>query len=140
MTADTKAESVAEKLEDALEEALFELEAHDSAYAWALKKVLAERRTQQERIKGLEWQPIESAPLDGTPVDLWCHANFVSGGPGRVSDCWFYENKWWRYDDVRGDAYCRAEVHNATHWMATPKAPLTASLPQDSTEHDKGER
>jgi hypothetical protein len=71
-----------------------------------------------------EWQDIETAPRDGTSVDLWVSAppQMISTGAGRVTDCWFFSGKWWRYDG-QGDEYCRSEVANATHWMPLPEHP-----------------
>lgn len=68
------------------------------------------------------WRPIDSAPRDGTKVDLWCRAPGISAGPGRVPDCWYSVGKWWCYDDY-GDDQCRSEVHNATHFMPLPEPP-----------------
>jgi hypothetical protein len=87
--------------------------------ATALKFLLKER----------EWQGIETAPKDGTPVDLWCRAPGLSAGPGRVSDCWFAGGFWWRYDDTSaGDDQCRARVHNVTHWRPLPSPPKSQEV------------
>ena len=64
------------------------------------------------------WEPIETAPKDGTPVDLWCQGQFRSG---RETDCWFSDGKWWQYNDLGQD--CRDEVDNATHWRPVPEPP-----------------
>lgn len=69
------------------------------------------------------WRSMDSAPKDGTPVDLWCRAPGLSAGPGRVPDCWYSNGKWWRYDEQYGDDQCRSRVHNATAWMPLPSAP-----------------
>jgi hypothetical protein len=70
------------------------------------------------------WQSMETAPQDGTPVDLWCRSpGLASGSYGRVPDCWFSAGKWWRNDELHGDDMCRSEVHNATHWMFRPRSP-----------------
>lgn len=80
----------------------------------ALRRVEAETRE--------EWRPIDTAPKDGTPVDLWCQPTGISTGPGRVTDCWFSGGNWWQYDE-HGDDQCRSGVHNATHWMPLPPPP-----------------
>lgn len=72
------------------------------------------------------WEPMITAPKDGTPVDLWCTPKGLSTGSyGRTPDCWFSEGKWWKYDEVWGDDGNRREVHNATHWMLRPQPPRT---------------
>lgn len=71
------------------------------------------------------WRDMSDAPKDGTVVDLWCQAPGLSAGPVRVTDCWFSDGKWWRYDE-HGDDQLRSRVHNATHWMPRPASPFTA--------------
>lgn len=77
----------------------------------------------QPRDAGEGWRSMDSAPKDGTPVDLWCRAPGLSAGPGRVTDCWNFEGKWWRYDEQYGDDQCRSRVHNASQWRPLPAAP-----------------
>lgn len=72
--------------------------------------------------RGEGWRPIETAPKDGTKVDLWCRAPGLSAGSGRVPDCWFSAGRWWAYDE-HGDDQCRSQVHNATHWRPLPPPP-----------------
>jgi GTP:adenosylcobinamide-phosphate guanylyltransferase len=79
------------------------------------------------------WQPIETAPKDGSKVDLWVTipARQVTGcGYNRVPDCWFSDGKWWIYDETKyasNAANCRSEVWNVSHWMPIPAAPLPAT-------------
>lgn len=83
------------------------------------------------RSAGPQWQPIESAPKDGTVIDLWCRAPGLSAGPARVPDCWYSDGRWWRYDNEHGDDQCRSRVHNATHWMPLPAPPAPPEAPGD---------
>jgi len=41
----------------------------------------------------MEWKPIDSAPKDGTKVDLWILHEF-SGSSFRVPDCYWINNRW----------------------------------------------
>lgn len=75
------------------------------------------------------WRPIESAPKDGTRVDLWVNGRREPGarfgkpdhecgeaGPYCDSD-WHSQKLGW-IDDVFGDP-----IENPTHWMPLPAAP-----------------
>lgn len=82
-----------------------------------------------------EWQTIETAPKDGTVVDLWMPADF--GDPGyRVANCSWREEKppfdeissfgWFREHDEFGwiDVWVPNEDMSApTHWMPMPAPP-----------------
>lgn len=95
---------------------------------------------------GLGWQPIKSAPLDGTKVDLWLvdhngeawrqtdawyvkgEIYSVRGGVPDLRDGWFaekmdYEEPWFcdhpEYTRPNGDV----EFIRATHWRSIPQAP-----------------
>jgi len=73
-----------------------------------------------------KWLPIDTAPKDGTHVDLWyTPAHGCVSRPHRVSDCWYYDGKWWEYAEHEdgGDGYNRREVLGATHWMKIPDPP-----------------
>lgn len=59
------------------------------------------------------WQPIETAPKDGTEIDVWCVDH-------RVANAWWCnaDNKWRTYGDDR-----ITWTHQPTHWMPLPEAP-----------------
>jgi len=82
------------------------------------------------------WRTIESAPKNGTPVDLWCRSAglYAGNGMSRVPDCWFSGAHWWRYDEQYGDDQCRSRVHNATHWRPRPEPPRIATPEQKDGE------
>jgi len=56
-----------------------------------------------------KWQPIETAPKDGTIVDVW-HDQY-----GRIVDTWW--DDCWAPWDREGD------TEHFTHWMPVPEPP-----------------
>ena len=66
-----------------------------------------------------EWQPIETAPRDGTVFDVW-----VGLYSRRVADCVMCK-QWGRvyaYNPESG--YYDQKISGATHWMPLPPPPL----------------
>lgn len=81
-----------------------------------------------------DWQPIESAPKDGTPVDLWLgNAEF----PDRLTDATYRkssDSEWWVHG---GDSIDNPDAEYwfcgfgwplvgdnvPTHWMPRPTPP-----------------
>ena len=63
-----------------------------------------------------EWQPIETAPKDGTPIDLWSPAHGRCTDMRRVQ---LAEDNVF-YDPVESGFCC---VRDATHWMPLPNPP-----------------
>lgn len=66
-----------------------------------------------------DWKPIETAPKDGTPVDLW-----VLGD--RTADCTWNKTRkrwehWWGLDGGMGRSAVDGEP---THWMPLPEPPM----------------
>lgn len=66
-----------------------------------------------------QWQPIESAPKDGTKVDLWTFNG------ERWCDCWWHKGQ----EAWASDWSCQSErgfvirYGQPTHWMPLPAPP-----------------
>lgn len=55
------------------------------------------------------WLPIDTAPHDGTPVDLWHKSGM------RITECWWdAEDECWS---------CAMGESEFTHWMPIPEGP-----------------
>lgn len=82
-----------------------------------------------ERIAALaqqaQWQPIETAPKDGTFV--------LIGFGDSVGEARWVENAWYWANNDPGDSWGRPVYeHEATHWMPLP-APPQAERPPEET-------
>jgi hypothetical protein len=67
-----------------------------------------------------DWQPIETAPRDGTVIDLW----FAGEWSRRMPDaCWSEALKAWIVAG-RGCSYLESPL--ITHWMPLPTSPQHA--------------
>lgn len=67
-----------------------------------------------------DWRSIETAPKDGTPVDLWTNRG------ERITDA-IWKDNFWKYWGIGGFEtmeYCRIEGI-ATHWMELPQPPAS---------------
>lgn len=67
------------------------------------------------------WQPIETAPKDGTRIDVWRRGE-------RLTDVfWSDEEEWWSY---MGDTYPipLAASPAPTHWRPLPAPPAIRSI------------
>lgn len=72
----------------------------------------------------MEWQTIDTAPRDGTTVDLWLKETDDSGW--RAIDCHWHNTKGWlTSDDERLEDYFAFVFKEASHWMESPKPPVT---------------
>jgi hypothetical protein len=71
------------------------------------------------------WLPIETAPKDGTRVDLWA-AERERYENERVPGCWWLEDRWVHQATIFDDEQPLdlATIHRATHWRPLPPAPL----------------
>jgi len=69
----------------------------------------------------MEWQPIETAPKDGSRVDVWLHGNLPIG---RQANCYFIEGRWrFDYGDMVG-LLLETGLIKASHWMPLPEPPI----------------
>lgn len=71
----------------------------------------------------MTWQPIETAPKDGTWVDLWCGER--DGYPaGRFENMSFRGGEW-RHPSFfsHSDSYGTPLAAMPTHWMPLPEPP-----------------
>ena len=65
------------------------------------------------------WQNIESAPKDGTVVDLWCRA--YTGKSARVPDMWWTDRTGWR--SGKRDPWAESMAKGAAYWRPMPTPP-----------------
>lgn len=85
---------------------------------------------------GGAWQPIETAPRDGTAV-LVMSDNWTGTKTGRAEECNgdnTYVAQWWKDDGCRGVWECPVEP---THWMPLPPPPSASA---SSSAGGDGER
>lgn len=95
------------------------------------------------------WQPIATAPKDGTVVDLWITTPALKTGAERCCDARWHQGAWWFPDfptefdeddgqpsgftsdvsEIEGVWHRRAEtpICRATHWMPLPPPPQEIS-------------
>lgn len=71
----------------------------------------------------MDWQPIETAPKNGTPVDLWIPETAKgNNGPAHLAvNCQFEYGRWL----VNGEFFL-PWLQDATHWMPLPDPPEKA--------------
>ena len=65
----------------------------------------------------MDWQPIETAPKDGTPVDLWATWPGNAMPPRRIPDAFWNANRG-EWSHSAGYTWLVP-----THWMPTPAPP-----------------
>lgn len=78
-----------------------------------------------------EWQPIETAPKDGTSILVACAGEDIGMGAVEITEWCVMEN--YRWELVEGDTYRKVREaptefwdgngHRATHWMPLPAPP-----------------
>lgn len=98
-------------------------DAHQTCRRLALA-ALAAHPTVKVSGDAAEWQPIETAPRDGTEVDLWCVEKNGKYAPRRLTNRRYGSMQNWVGEEVVswnvGDPY---RDWRPTHWMPLPATP-----------------
>lgn len=85
----------------------------------------------------MNWQPIETAPKDGTPVlilvegkitQAYYDSAFLEADGKRVYFWERWEPAWFEY---HGCGCCSGDPVKPSHWMPLPAPPLTEVAPSD---------
>lgn len=65
------------------------------------------------------WRPIETAPKDGTKVDLWVYGLWPSEGFSRIPDAWYdqHDNRGWLMDGMDDPVPVEDRCDRIIHWM-----------------------
>jgi hypothetical protein len=73
-----------------------------------------------------EWQPIETAPKDGTKMLGWAPHKLINDPKFRVVTMWWKDTKW-RGVGAPAFDWCSTEsgslIGDPTHWMPLPEPP-----------------
>lgn len=94
---------------------------YESDYDIEALLAIIDRLTQQGAAQREGWMPIETAPKDGTHIDLW-----YPHGIGREPDSYWHEilQAWCREEDTDDGAGAYVtRGRKPTHWMPLPAAP-----------------
>lgn len=73
----------------------------------------------------MKWMPIESAPKDGTDIDLWMSGPSSPEGYREPMSGWdATREEWMAFSDYWGEVPIGRMVGDApTHWMPLPEPP-----------------
>ena len=74
----------------------------------------------------MKWQPIETAPMDGTQIDLWSYDKAHGRWARRPNCSWERMSSWNNEDDIYGWLglhYLYSDYQEPTHWMLLPEPP-----------------
>lgn len=65
------------------------------------------------------WMPIETAPKDGTEVQIWGDEGWTPKARFSGKKGYWCEEYW----DADWASYCESSVYGVTHWMPLPSPP-----------------
>ncbi len=94
-------------------------------------------------MEGKGWQPIETAPRDGTGVDIW------ADGQRWPNRHWYAQHEAWAYHGwhiprtgINRQPYRKTIIQKGlepTHWMPLPSPPGEAASPAESPREESRE-
>lgn len=90
---------------------------HDTDRIRALESEVARLYSEIEKMKAVDWRPIETAPRNGTLIVVAYRDGFT-GTMEVANTCWDYEKNKWK--DFVSNEYAKDIV---THWLPLPKPP-----------------
>jgi Protein of unknown function (DUF551) len=70
-----------------------------------------------------EWQPIETAPKDGTRILIFDQNIYIASWSDEVQFGQFEFRPGWQIFDVDGDQFYSVASEHPTHWMSLPAPP-----------------
>jgi hypothetical protein len=70
----------------------------------------------------IAWQPIETAPKDGTRILIYSHGAYVAHWEPEACFYQFEKKPGWQIFDCE-DGFYSCATDTATHWMPLPEKP-----------------
>ena len=84
----------------------------------------------------MDWQPIETAPKDGTVIDLWIHYPEHDRNARAADVRWNADVGEWQHGNFHLGQYMHRPT--PTHWMPLPPPPLPLPTITEQQEEDSG--
>ena len=73
----------------------------------------------------MDWQPIATAPMDGTYIDLWVKNTIHDWSACRIPNCkWIASEAYTGWGVPMGISHGMLTNGEATHWMPLPAPPI----------------
>ncbi len=67
------------------------------------------------------WRKIETAPKDGTRIDVWVDGSSVHGASFRETEAWYEDGDWFA---LFGGNFRQRIGVPVTHWLPLPAPPV----------------